>query len=192
MLDVKNTSSEAFEVLLDFLKDDPDGSELHMLILGIDCVAPTKSRVNFYMRTPSTSFDHIAVIMSLGGRRKMNPEALAELEELWRAILGLHENFSSSAELPKDLHCTSGVLFYFDIKPGCSTPDVKVYIPVRHYGKNDGSIASGLTIFLQERGRGRFLKQYTSMLRGFAEQQVLDSRTGLYTYISVGFQEEDG
>ena len=60
MLNVKNTSSEAFEVLLDFLKEDPDGSELHMLILGIDCVAPAKSRLKVYMRTPNTSFDHVA------------------------------------------------------------------------------------------------------------------------------------
>jgi len=185
-----NKCLDAFEVLLDFLKNDPDGSKLQMLILGIDCVEPIKSRVKVYMRTPGTSLAHVAAIMSLGGRKKLSPEALQDMKELWGATLGLDESFSSSAELPANSHYTSGVLFYFDIKPGCSVPGVKVYIPVRHYGKDDGSIASGLTTFLEKRGRGRFSKKYMSMLRGFAEQPAIESGNGLHTYISFSFQKQ--
>lgn len=47
----------AFSTLSDFLTSDPEGQKLQMIILGIDCVAPEKSRIKVYMRTPSTSMN---------------------------------------------------------------------------------------------------------------------------------------
>jgi hypothetical protein len=88
--------------------------------------------------------------MLLGGRQKMKPETMAELRELWALTLGLEDGFSSSAELPPKAHYTTGVLFYFDIKICSLLLDVKGYIPVLHYGKDDDSIASGLTTFLEK------------------------------------------
>lgn len=187
----KDNSLDALEVLSDFVNTDQDGSKLRMILLGIDCVEPTKSRVKVYMRTPGTSFNHLTAIMALGGRRKIHAKALAELRELWSATLGLDENFSSSAELPFNSHETSGLLFYFDVKPGGSVPDVKGYIPVRHYGKNDQGIASGLTTFLAKRGQGWFVEGYMSMLlAAFGEQANLGGSKGLHTYISFSFQKQ--
>ncbi|KAF5232797.1 hypothetical protein FANTH_12808 [Fusarium anthophilum] len=44
----------AFKTLSNFLHNDANGQTLRMLILGIDCMAPEKSRIKVYMRTPGT------------------------------------------------------------------------------------------------------------------------------------------
>ncbi|KAF5541977.1 aromatic prenyltransferase [Fusarium mexicanum] len=180
----------AFKILSNFLTTDPNGQTLRMLILGIDCMAPEKSRIKVYMRTPGTSLSHIISILSLGGRRPLSQDSINEIKELWCATLDLDQDISDDGDLPSIDHETSGMLFYFDIKPSSHLPDVKGYIPVRHYGRNDLAIAHGLIGFLEKRDRAKYKEQYLEMLKGFAEQAELSSSRGLHTYISFGIGKD--
>jgi DMATS type aromatic prenyltransferase len=180
----------AFSTLSDFLTSDPEGQKLQMIILGIDCVAPEKSRIKVYMRTPSTSINHIISILSLGGRRPLSQVSIDEIRDLWRATLSLDDTRSDEEDLPSLNHETSGMLFYFDIKPSSKLPDVKGYIPVRHYGKTDLSIADGLIGFLERHNRAKYKDRYMQMLEGISHQGDIVSSRGIHTYISFGIGKD--
>ena len=83
-------------------------------------------------------------------------------------------------------HETSGILYYFDIEPHKTWPESKLYIPVKHYGKNDRKIAEGLVAFLseydQEEHTGKFLKAIEKL----SPYKRLEDGRGMQTYISCG------
>ena len=93
---------------------------------------------------------------------------------------------SDEQDLPSLNHETSGMLFYFDIKPSSKLPDVKGYIPVRHYGKTDLSITDGLIGLLERHNRAKYKDRYMEMLEGISHQPDIDSSRGLHAYISFG------
>ncbi|KAH8890664.1 aromatic prenyltransferase [Thozetella sp. PMI_491] len=189
---IHGTALASYELLRSFLAEDPDGKTLNMILLAIDCVAPKDSRVKVYMRTPRTSFNSVMAIMTLGGRKAVSLAQRQELKELWYTSLGLDDDFSAADELPFNGHYTAGVPFYFDIKPGSMTPEIKGYIPVRHYAKSDAIAADGLCDFLESRGRGEYTSAYQAMLRGFASDEILATRAGVQTFISFSFKRGDG
>ncbi|KAF5642997.1 hypothetical protein F25303_6369 [Fusarium sp. NRRL 25303] len=180
----------AFKILSNFLTTDPNGQALRMLILGIDCMAPEKSRIKVYMRTPGTSLSHIISILSLGGRRPLSQDSIDEIKELWCATLDLDQDISDDDDLPRVDHETSGMLFYFDIKPSAYLPEVKGYIPVRHYGRSDLAIAHGLIGFLEKRDRAKYKDRYLEMLKGLAKEVEMPSSRGLHTYVSFGIGKD--
>lgn len=183
---------DSLDALSGFVSSSPNGVKLKMLILGIDCVAPAKSQVEVYMRTPGTSLSHVISILTLDNNINLVPETRAEIREIWRATLGLDEDFSDDAELRPCAHETSGILFYFDIRPRSQLPEVKCYVPVRHYARNDAAVASGLIEFLEKVGRAGSAgttKRYLAMLRGFSGPQEIESTKGLHTCISFGVQK---
>ena len=101
------------------------------------------------------------------GREIDDPDmehGLAELQELWILVLGLDQHFSSSNELTPNSHRTAGILYYFELKPGQALPVPKVYIPVRHYGKNDQNIAEGLLKYLKKHRQSSAPENYVRAL----------------------------
>ena len=192
--------SASLDKAVHFLKTNPQGSSLQPFMLAIDCVKPSKSRMKLYFQTPHTSFDSVRTIMTLGGQIQGVEIALEELQELIKLIAGLDKDFPSSQELPTRAstavdHFTglpllvSGYLYYFDIAPGSSMPDIKFYIPTRQYGENDLQIARGLIDFMGTRGRGQYAKNYMRVLEGLATHRPLEAAAGLQTYISCTFQK---
>jgi DMATS type aromatic prenyltransferase len=133
-------------------------------IVGIDCVVPSNSRVKIYVRYRETSFDSVQRMLSLGAKEPLNSASVASLRELWSLVLGLPKDFSSSHELPNVPHRTSGVLYYFEIRPNSDCIVPKVYIPVRHYAHNDLSIAQGLATYFQSRGQTVAANNYVEAL----------------------------
>lgn len=123
----------------------------------------------------------------MGGLRTIKSSALAEFRELWRLTLQLPQDFSTTAELAHKDHQTSGMCYYFDIGPGAALPDIKFYIPVRHYSQSDLQIARGLSEFLLARGRGSFVEGYIHVLEALGSHSSLSSSCGIQTYISVSF-----
>ena len=90
--------------------------------------------------------------MTLGGRLK-SPQMEKGLEDLWRLwnlLFGAGKQISPSTELPHREHRTAGILYNFEIRQGQALPVPKIYIPVRHYGRDDSSIADGLRTFLRQ------------------------------------------
>ena len=192
-------SNAALDEVVHFIETDPDGSLLVPDMLAIDCVKPSRSRLKLYAKSPRTCFDSIRNIMTMGGKIKGQDQALAELHELLKLVLGLEEDRPSSAELPQrenvatatshDLETYNGMTYYFDIAPQASLPDVKLYIAVFRYGHNDLASAQGLADFLKMRGRDQFVNNYMRVLEGLATHRPLDSGRGIQRYIACALQK---
>ncbi|EMD58956.1 hypothetical protein COCSADRAFT_41511, partial [Bipolaris sorokiniana ND90Pr] len=173
--------------LTTFSKTSPSRPQIE--IVSIDCVVPVKSRVKIYVRHRETSFDSVCRMLSLGASKPLDPASLASLRELWSLVLGLPEYFPSDQELPNVPHRTSGILYYFEIKPTSYDIVPKVYIPVRHYAKNDLSIAQGLATYFERRGHSATAGKYVQALSDIFSHRSLDSELGLHTYITCSFKK---
>lgn len=138
-------------------------------IFAIDCVSPEVARLKIYMRSRSTSLQSVKTIMTLNGKLTdvKTLQGLEELDLVWRLVLGLRPDYPRDKELPLADHRTAGILYYFELKAGKSQPSPKVYIPVRHYGRNDMTIATGLQAYLTSVGKGALAPQYIETLRHF-------------------------
>lgn len=79
--------------------------------------------------------------MTLGNRAKepFVERGLQNLRKIWNALL-LQEGAAGYAELPGLEHRTGGILYNIEMRPGSKAPKLKIYIPVRHCGGNDGQI----------------------------------------------------
>lgn len=120
--------------------------------VAIDCVKPLQSRIKVYLRSQETTFDSVVHVMTLGGRLPaISDQSNGYLQRLWQCVLGLG---ASEETVPVVTHKTAGMLYYMELKFGSATPKPKVYIPVKHYGKNDLAVARGLSTFLEENDKG--------------------------------------
>jgi DMATS type aromatic prenyltransferase len=75
-------------------------------------------------------------------------------------------------------------VYFFDVAPHNSIPDVKFYLPTRRYGPDDRQIALRLMEWMKARGRGKYCEQYLHMMETLAEHRGLENGKGLHTYIS--------
>ncbi|KAL6713789.1 hypothetical protein ACLMJK_008281 [Lecanora helva] len=168
-----------------YLNTSRQGPGIQAEIFAIDCIEAEKSRYKIYVRSRETNFNAVKDVMTLGGTVKdsQTEKGLNELEKLWRLTLELPEGFSNSDELPEIGHRTAGILYYFDIKQGSATPGVKVYIPVRHYAKNDLDAAENLASYCEGRGQGQDARKYVEALKGIATESALKNSLGVQTYI---------
>ncbi|KAL8937538.1 MAG: hypothetical protein Q9216_004380 [Gyalolechia sp. 2 TL-2023] len=156
----------AHAVLQEYLETCAEGSKLQAEMVAIDCVAPNQSRVKIYFRTGSTSLLSVRTHMTLNGRITSSDmrKGLLELEGLWRVLFGKEDDRRDTEELRPNCHRTSGMLYYFEMRPGQALPVAKVYLPVRHYGESDKVVLIGLTEYLEGRGQARQAASYLEAL----------------------------
>ncbi|KAJ5952084.1 uncharacterized protein N7479_010497 [Penicillium vulpinum] len=196
-------NSAARAAMHDFLNTSPEGKLLSPFMLAVDNVVPEKSRLKFYFQSPHTSFASVREIMTLGGRIPVPETHFQELRSLISAVTGLDENYPEEVEIPSmsdynpaakdnfveiDILLT-GYLYYFDIAPGASLPDIKFYSPVRRYGPDDGALAKGITEWMTSRGRGEYGQRYREMLEDLTEHRKLEDGKGMQTYVSCLFKK---
>lgn len=202
-LDPKNGARAA---LHDFIADSREGKLLTPFSLSVDNVTPAKSRLKWYFHTPHTSSVSVRDIMTLGGRITTPHLAaqLNDLHDLIKAVTGLPDDFSETAEVPAapswdssrvakfgDLgKMLSGFLYYFDVAPTKALPEIKIFIPVRYYAHNDLRLAHGLTKWMEARGRGAYCQRYLRMLESLGEHRRLDDSNGLQTFVSCLFKND--
>ena len=177
--------------LLDFLETTGRAYKLQPIILAFDCVAPKDSRIKVYARTPLTSYTSVRAIMGMFDVEHHMKYGLDELQQLWQLVLNTKGDFNPKEPLPYKEYTTSGILYYFEVRPGSHTITPKVYIPVKHYGQNDEAIARGLETFIIRRNRSqaKTVESYMQALRDICTYRSLDSETGLQTYISCGLRK---
>lgn len=194
-------SSQAADKVFSFLASDPHGKALHPAGLAIDCVAPSKSRVKYYLQTADTSFASVRAIMSMGGAISGLDGHLDELYELIKAITGLPADHPETAQVPATTaeyadglkhfdnlpELLSGYVYYFDIRPGASKPDIKFYIPTRHYASSDAQVARGLATWMRDRGRGKYVDSYGRILDSFCNHRRLEEGNGVHAFVSCAF-----
>lgn len=181
----------AHKDLHDFMLHNPLGTSLQIVGLAVDCVEPCKSRLKYYVRSPCTSFNSVCTILTLNDKLHSvkAQNGLETLRELWQLVFGLEDGFSPDRDLASKKHETAGVLYNFDIRPGVSSPEPKIYLPVRHYGRSDQHIAQGIAQFLRRHGRQQFVTNYMKMLEDLCVHRTLDSGCGLQTYISCAVKD---
>ena len=123
-------------------------------LMGFDCVHPSMSRLKLYIRSPRTSFEDVIDALTLGGRLQEQglEKVLPSLEFLWAVVLGLDFPVARTQPLPPSDHRTAGILYYYEFRPHSKSVKPKLYIPVRHYAKNDFVSASGFSRYLESQG----------------------------------------
>lgn len=133
-------------------------------IISIDCTEPRDSRFKIYLRSPETSFKSVIRMLSAASQTALNDRDVGEFRELWTMLFEPHDLFDETDPLPALNHRTSGMLYYFELRPTTEDIVAKVYLPVRHYAKSDLVVARSLEAFLQSRGNGIAMGQYTDQL----------------------------
>ena len=176
----------AHKVLHHFMLQNALGTSLQIVGLAVDCVEPCRSRLKYYVRSPYTSFSSVCTIMTRGnqlhGVKAQN--GLETPRKLWQLVFGLEDDFALDENLASKRHETAGVWYNFDIRPGISSREPKIYLSVRHYGRSDLHIAQRIAELLQQRGQQQFVTNYLTMLESISVHRALDSDCGLQTYIS--------
>ncbi|QPG95230.1 aromatic prenyltransferase (DMATS family) [Epichloe festucae Fl1] len=189
--------NEARKATYEFL-DTPEGKLLSPFLLSFDNVTPAQSRLKFYFRTPHTSFKSLREILTLGGRISYPEDKMQQLRGLIIAATGIEADFPEDEDVPLTPFYNraaekafaevpallSGYIYYFDMAPGAKLPEVKFYVPVRHYGLDDWSLARGVTGWMESQGRGQFVQGYLSMLRSLSPKRPLDQGKGIQAYLS--------
>lgn len=109
-----------------------------VLMVAIDLLDPLQSRVKIYFRDSRISFSAVAENMTLRGRiaNQHTDIGLKKVRGLWDAFLG-QRYASDHSSLPEVRHQTAGMLYLAQLRLGDRVPQVKVYLPVRHYASND-------------------------------------------------------
>ena len=165
---VRAAETEALSLFCEYAQvKGLDTLELDMLAL--DMIDPLASRLKIYFRIRETTFTSVIDALTLGGRvtsREID-KGLDGVRELWNSVLDVNEE-SHDLGLPFVGHRTAGILYNVAFKLGDSMPEVKIYIPVRHYATSDREIMRGLSNYLYNSKRHAYLphfeKAMTSLL----------------------------
>lgn len=130
-----------------------DSGRPQVEIEALDCIDLSQSRIKIYLRSSRTKFNDVLDMMTLGGQisNHIQGSLLESLKSIWCSVLSLEEK-DLEADLPANNHRTAGILYLAELRPRCRVPKIKVYIPAKHYGKNDLSVAQGISAFLSSRG----------------------------------------
>lgn len=177
--------------LIQFLKLKNKSLGLDSFMIDFDCLSPQKSCTKMYARCPDIRIASVIQTMSIFDNTSKIANNLKELQMLWNLIFSCggqsHTNY-----LPHKAHITSGILYYFEVRPGSSKVTTKVYLPVKHYAKDDLSVAEGLQEFfrkrrgVQDQGTGDFM----GVLNRTCTYRRLEKATGLQTYISCKIEND--
>jgi len=166
--------------------------DLDPFMVAVDCVSTSTSRIKVYVRSAKTSFASIEAVMSLFEDSLKIVNGMRELRRLWSLIFSLGDDFCTAEELPQKLHATSGMLYYFEVNPKSRKINTKVYLPVKHYGRNDEAVALGLAQFLGDRGNHSevIVGNYLRALQEICTYRRLGDACGLQTYISCSIKDD--
>ncbi|KAF2232243.1 aromatic prenyltransferase [Viridothelium virens] len=165
---------------------------LDPFMIAFDCVVPTKSRMKIYVRSSDTSFASVEKIMSLYEDPSTIGNGLGELRRLWEILFNEDEPFDSMRQLPSVEHETSGILFYIEAHPTSRRKNVKVYLPVKHYAKNDWNTAQGLASFIRQRNSCQcdLADRYLGALTQACRDRNLEETRGVQTYIACKIEND--
>ncbi|KAI0190592.1 aromatic prenyltransferase [Astrocystis sublimbata] len=182
------SNRSAIQQMKEYLGSNEDAATLKPFMVGIDLTRPANSRLKVYVRSPLSSFQFVSDFMTLGRRRTGFEAEREQFADLWRLTLCLAPDYPENAGLPANRHSTAGTCFYFDLSPKDESPNVKAYIPVRHYAPSDMEAALGLTRFLDKHGRGEYTRSYLEAVKHLAKGGNADSSGGVQTYISCAYK----
>ncbi|KAJ7704932.1 tryptophan dimethylallyltransferase-domain-containing protein [Mycena rosella] len=165
----------------EFIQTLPQDIEATPEIVSVDCLEPSKNRAKVYMRTNAASLATISEIMTLGSALTdpVVTDTVRTLERLWRLLF---PNAADTTSIPSrnSHHYANGFVVYFEMTLGSPFPLPKVYIPVRHYCKDDRFVAEAISSYFINSAEG---SATVENIKALFTHRSLDSRTGIYTYV---------
>ncbi|KAF2646005.1 putative dimethylallylpyrophosphate transferase [Massarina eburnea CBS 473.64] len=201
--------NEARRKVSEFASRGPD--PLTPIMLAVDDRAVGTARIKWYFATGRSSLNWAREIMTLGGviTAEHLPHLdtqLSEMAELIKALTGVPDDYPEDVDLPPHSRFdptrgegnyiplpvpVAGYQAHFNIAPGSDVPNVKLYIPMRRYARDDISVARGLVRFLETRGKRQDCQQYMDMLEGILPaDRHLDNVNCLQSYVSCLFKKD--
>ncbi|TGO49650.1 hypothetical protein BCON_0204g00010 [Botryotinia convoluta] len=164
---------------------------LDPFMIAFDCVSPQKSRMKIYARCPDIRLASVMEIMSIFEDKSKISNGLEELRMLWNLGFSCGDQ-GQAGHLPYKAHITSGILYYFEVRPASSKVTAKVYLLVKHYAKDDLSVAKGLQTFFNKRGgsQDQSARDFMGVLDRVCTYRRLAAATGLQTYISCKIEND--
>ncbi|KAK8050739.1 hypothetical protein PG994_012469 [Apiospora phragmitis] len=179
----------ALNMMHDFLLNHPEGPLLTSYSVANDNEPLDETRIKWYFQTPHTSFASVRDIMTLGGRIRAPhmDKSLCELRSLVNAAWHAEAQARQFDELAKYL---SGYVYHFDIAPNKPHPEIKVYVPTRHYGGTDATIGKNLARWMEERGRGAHAGRYRQALEELTPHPSAAGGKGVQTFVSCLFKSD--
>ncbi|CAF9943402.1 MAG: hypothetical protein ALECFALPRED_000295 [Alectoria fallacina] len=185
-----NVQFPALSAVIEYM-NAPDSPDFEVEMLAVDCVEPSRSRIKIYLRSQRTAWDVVSSVLTLRGRAPLSKAGLENLRRLWRLVLNL-EGLSDAQDLPPVTHSTGGAFFCFYAQASQALPSAKLYIPVKHYAKDDAAGATGLVTFLQMQGEASYSKSFWKVLESIATHRSLDEGKGVQTYLSAQTRSDGG
>lgn len=135
----------------------PAGSSTSPEFVAVDTVEASRNRLKVYSRCSATHLSGVVSAMTLGDHPALvnNPgiqHAIANVTHLWRLMFGQDAVDNDVSQISHHSIYTKGVVIYYDLTPGRAIPMPKVYIPVRHYAKNDAHVCEVMSQYYREIG----------------------------------------
>lgn len=135
----------------------PTGSSTSPEFVAVDTVEPSRNRLKVYSRCSATNLSGVVSAMTLGNQPALvnHPgvqHAIANVTHLWRLMFGQDAVDNDVSQISHHSIYTKGVVIYYDLTPGRAIPLPKVYIPVRHYAKNDAHVCEVMSQYYREIG----------------------------------------
>lgn len=129
------------------------------VVIGIDCVSPEDgARIKIYIDPQSNTWGAVQQHVTLGGKLtdKTTLDGLAILRDMWNLLINEPEDKEIDSHFAKEVlkpkPSSSGACFSWELKPGQTTPDVKIYVPLEQYFKTDKAIAEAIEKVFRKRG----------------------------------------
>lgn len=166
--------------------------------IGIDAIDPSKARVKLYLASATmNNFDFIRHVWTLGGLAcdETRLRGLEILRSIWHLIIDEEEGSlrDDSNKPPKASEFFLGcVYFSFEIAAGKTIPDVKLYVPLWQYAKNDRKIAENISAALRKLGHHESADEYMASVRTTFSKADFDNTVSVHTQVSYTYSEEKG
>ncbi|KAI9148238.1 4-O-dimethylallyl-L-tyrosine synthase [Paramyrothecium foliicola] len=171
--------------------------QLEVDMLALDLVPIDESRFKIYFRDRRTSFASVRENMSLGGQIQGEEFEIGmqRLKTLWDALMSTR-GLPDDTPLPDNDHRTAGILYNVEFRAQSKQPKVKIYIPVRHYARNDEHVVETLIWFLSNENNSQSElrktaarpEQYQACLHGIFNKADMTAGSGIHTYIGCSVQ----
>ncbi|KAI7913380.1 hypothetical protein M0657_010052 [Pyricularia oryzae] len=191
--------NEAMDVLERYVTElNPE--KLELIIIGMDAAEPTlpTTRIKPYgIVAEANSWETVKNIYTLGGQvlnqeRKQGLDILRSIWDLMRCHRG--QRLADDYHMPKnDSSSTRGVLTpSFEVKPGQSLPDVKVYVSQWQFAKTDREIAECTVEIFKRLGWQKEADSYFNLLQKAFPYADLDGPPAIHEYISFAYNDTKG
>ncbi|RBQ79419.1 hypothetical protein FVER14953_12218 [Fusarium verticillioides] len=173
------------------------------VVIGIDCISPEEgARVKIYIEPQSNTWEAVVQHVTLGGQvtDKTTMEGLAVLRDMWHILMNEPEDKEFDEKFSKkileDKPDVSGACFSWELKPGQDVPEVKIYVPLNQYFKNDKDTAEAMEKVFRKRGwtwgiEGTYKKIVSDAYGSDVVDDTVETPTE-HTFVSFNFSQKKG